>query len=1018
MKTLTMDKIKLVKLGIALLSLLTFTTGHAQFTSGNLVVLQVNDGVATFTNTGNAVILREFTPAGATGFSVNVPTSGTTALIVSGSATSEGALSLSANNKYLVFGGYAQAITNTISLASSTTIPRSVAIVDAAGNYSMVASSSTFHLGNNIRSATSDGNNNYWSAGGNDGTDYFGTSSPTVNIQNAVTNTRCINTFSNNLYFSTGSGTKGVYKIGAGLPTTSGQTNTIIVDVTGSGVGSQSPYAFFFNPSQTVCYIADDRSIANGGGIQKWVNSSSTWTLAYTIGTGSASTVGARGVVADFSGTTAVVYATTAESTNNRIISILDAGSTSAATTIATSTTNTIFRGLAFSPCNTPSITSVTSNGTICANQTLTLTANATSSSAISYAWNGTGSFASPTSSISTVTGATSGNYTIIATNGCGSTASTISITVLPSPTITINSSTTALCVGQTATLTASGASTYSWNTSGTSSLIVVSPTTNTNYIVTGTSNNCSATSSIALVANPLPALNINSITICMGQPGTLTASGAASYSWNTSSTSSSIIVTPTINTSYSITGTSSVGCLITLTTQVVVTSSPAIIVNSSTICTGASATLIAGGANTFTWSTGALTNSIVVAPSTNTVYSISGSLVGCAGVASNTAAVSLNPLPSVSVSGNTSVCQGSAISQTLSGAASYSVNGIASPSVLILTPPSTLNYSVTGTSSLGCSSIVSGTLTVIALPVLSASGNTLVCIGSSVSQTLSGATSYSMNGNSTTSVVTLTPASTTSYTFAGSASTGCSATTTKTLTVAPLPVIAVSGNTAVCSGSSISQTLSGATSYSWNGTSSPSVITITPAASANYVIAGSDNNGCLGTLTRSLTVNALPVILISSSVPTLCAGTTATITASGASTYSWANGAGSGASIVVTPTTTTTYSATGTTSNNCSATYQFVQNVSACTSIEKLNSIKSEATLYPNPASDFIAISNLNAGKNEISIVNAIGNVVLVENNYVSSKSIDISMLPAGVYFIQVTSNGELAVKKLVVEK
>ena len=83
-----------------------------------------------------------------------------------------------------------------------------------------------------------------------------------------------------------------------------------------------SPYAFAFNSTTDVCYIADDRT--NGaGGIQKWVKTVGLWSLSYTLSAGT--NLGARGLIVDFSGISPVLFATTATTTNftsNQLIKI------------------------------------------------------------------------------------------------------------------------------------------------------------------------------------------------------------------------------------------------------------------------------------------------------------------------------------------------------------------------------------------------------------------------------------------------------------------------------------------------------------------------------------------------------------------------------------------------------------------------------------------------------------------------------------------------------------------------
>jgi hypothetical protein len=102
----------------------------------------------------------------------------------------------------------------------------------------------------------------------------------------------------------------------------------------------------------TIAYVADDTT-SSAGGIERWDLSGSTWSLTYTLGTGAAN-IGARGLAVDFSGANPVIYATTAEGTANRLITITDTGAASTAATLATASANEIFRGLEFTPTIVP----------------------------------------------------------------------------------------------------------------------------------------------------------------------------------------------------------------------------------------------------------------------------------------------------------------------------------------------------------------------------------------------------------------------------------------------------------------------------------------------------------------------------------------------------------------------------------------------------------------------------------------------------------------------------------------
>lgn len=133
--------------------------------------------------------------------------------------------------------------------------------------------------------------------------------------------------------------------------------------------------------------------------------------------------------------------------------------------------------------------------------------------------------------------------------------------------TINATSSNNALCVGQAATLTASGASSYSWNPGGNvGNSIIISPTITTNYSVTGTNTLLGCTSSTNYIqqVNPNPIINTSTSTstICVGQSATLNAVGASNYNWLPGGNGSSITISPTVTTSYSVVGTNSItGC-------------------------------------------------------------------------------------------------------------------------------------------------------------------------------------------------------------------------------------------------------------------------------------------------------------------------------------------------------------------------------------------------------------------------------------------------------------------------
>ncbi len=266
--------------------------------------------------------------------------------------------------------------------------------------------------------------------------------------------------------------------------------------------------------------------------------------------------------------------------------------------------------------------------------------------------------------------------------------------------------------------------------------------------------------------------------TVCAGSSLNLTANGASTYTWSTGSVSSSIAPTPTANATYSVVGTSSLGCTGNAVTTITVNALPTVAVNSGAVCAGQSFTMVASGANTYTYSSG----SAVVTPTATSNYSVTGtSALGC--VSANTAisSVTVNAAPVISVNSG-AICSGQSFTMVPSGANTYTYsNGSA-----VATPTANASYTVTGTNTLGCTGNAAiSTVTVNAVPTVTASSSTSgsICAGQSVSLTATGATTYSWNTGATTAVIAVSPSVTTTYTVNGS-SNGCSNVSTVTQNV------------------------------------------------------------------------------------------------------------------------------------------------------------------------------------------------------------------------------------------
>ncbi|MBE2219455.1 MAG: T9SS type A sorting domain-containing protein [Ignavibacteria bacterium] len=172
--------------------------------------------------------------------------------------------------------------------------------------------------------------------------------STSTQVSTSVVNTRIVSIFNGQLMVSSSSGAfLGISKVGSGLPTGAGETITNTINT----LSGSSSYGFVYNSDTTVCYIADDRSLPNGG-VQKWTNSGGVWSLAYTLNTGL--TRGCRGLTVNFSGANPVLYAVMDSTVSNKVLTVTDVGSSSAFSTIITAGTNQLIRGIAFSPIAPP----------------------------------------------------------------------------------------------------------------------------------------------------------------------------------------------------------------------------------------------------------------------------------------------------------------------------------------------------------------------------------------------------------------------------------------------------------------------------------------------------------------------------------------------------------------------------------------------------------------------------------------------------------------------------------------
>ena len=291
----------------------------------------------------------------------------------------------------------------------------------------------------------------------------------------------------------------------------------------------------------------------------------------------------------------------------------------------------------------------------------------------------------------------------------------------------------------------------------GTTNPLPVTPTTNTTYFFNSFDNTlgCSiVTQSVAVVVAPNPTITVNSGNICAGTSFSMVPTGASTYTYS----SGSAVVSPLALSSYSVVGTSSLGCLSTNTavSTVSVTASPTITVNSGIVCAGETFTMVPTGGTSYTYTGG----SAVVNPTTTTSYSVSATnTLGCVGNAVSTVVV--NPLPVIVVP-SAAICIGNSYTLAPTGAVTYTYSSGSN----VVTPTSTTSYSVSGANSFGCVGSGVGTVTVNTLPTVTATTpNTLICNGEIAYLTAnSTATNVSWSTGQTTSNISVSPTVTSTY--------------------------------------------------------------------------------------------------------------------------------------------------------------------------------------------------------------------------------------------------------------
>jgi gliding motility-associated-like protein len=258
---------------------------------------------------------------------------------------------------------------------------------------------------------------------------------------------------------------------------------------------------------------------------------------------------------------------------------------------------------------------------------------------------------------------------------------------------------------------------------------------------------------------NAIPAVAVSAInkTICEGTSTNLQASGATSYNWTPTTGLSCTncpnpVANPTSTTTYIVTGTVN-GCDDTAQVTIAVLPKPNVTAgNNLAVCFGNTATLHAGGAQSYAWTPGSSLSCTtcadpVASPSATTTYTVTGTDAnGCTNDALVT--VTIHPIPNIDAGEDKTLCAGSSVKLTATGGVNYtwspaqnlSCTNCSSPTA---DPTGNATYKVVGTDAFGCSDSDEVNIVLVEKQPVSVNPDVSICEGGSAQLSATGGTSY-----------------------------------------------------------------------------------------------------------------------------------------------------------------------------------------------------------------------------------------------------------------------------------
>lgn len=588
-----------------------------------------------------------------------------------------------------------------------------------------------------------------------------------------------------------------------------------------------------------------------------------------------------------------------------------------------------------------PTIAITPSLSSICAGQSQALSA----SGAGPFTWTAS-SGANPASAANvTVTPGSTTTYTVISGTGTCTSSAVATVSISTTPSISITPSVSLICTGESQALSSSGTGPFTWTASSganppSAANVTVTPASTTTYTVLSGTGSCTATAvaTVSVGTPPVIAITPSMTTICAGQSVSLSSTGTGPFTWTASTGSNppsaaNVTVTPGSTTTYTVisgtgTCTSSAVATVSISPSLSISITPSL----STICAGQSVGLTSSGSGPFTWTASSGTNppsaaNVTVTPATTTTYTVLSGTGAC--TAQAVATVSIAPAASINITpSNTMVCLGESVTLSSTGSGPFTWTASTGPNpasagTVTVTPGTTTSYTVlSGTGACTAQAVA----TVSIAPTLSINitpSNTIICLGESVALSSTGSGPFTWTASTganpaSAATVTVTPGTTTTYTVL-SGTGACTAQAVATVSITPsLSVNITPSGTIICAGQPANLSVSGSTGpFVWTAstgaTPAPNgTVTVTPTTTTTYtVLAGT--GACTAQAVATVSISPNLTITITPSNTSVCPGSGTTLTAGGATSYTWAPGFSTGSTFSVTPTSTSTYTVVGT---------------------------------------------------------------------------------------------------------